>query len=247
MLLAVPLLSTGCLKCDMLLELAADGSGYMEVTYSISENAVAQLNSMLKLGKHLDQVSAETPTAPLEDPKLMLFLDPDENKIRDELSKYKKYGLKLDKLRVKSRNARRTVDIRLEFKNIAEVAKADFFSDIGFSLYRRKSGDLVFFRRNMNADNPNKNILADEAAQKMVAPILEGFEVTVKIHTPGKVLDSNAQSHGLTSATWSFIQDTDPKAFQKLQEQEYIILMDGSGVTIPDIKVVTEKQKVPEQ
>ncbi len=242
LLLALPFLSTGCLKCDILLELSPDGSGSLESTYSVTESATAQLKAMLKLSQQLGQISTGVQADP-KDPEMMIFLDPNEGRIRKKLAKYKKYGLTLDKLRIKSRNARHTVDIKLKFEDIAKVAQADFFSDIGFSLYRRKSGDLVFFRHNLNAGNPNKELLASTDAQEMIAPILEGFDVNVKVLTPGRVLDSNAHTRSVRSATWSFDQDKDPSAFQKLQSQEYIILIESTGITIPDIRIVTEKKK----
>jgi hypothetical protein len=240
-LLAVPLLCSGCLKCEVILDIQKDGKGSIEASYSVSENAVAQLNSMVKLSKQLNQMSADSAKKDLKDPELLLFLDPDEKKIRARLAEYKKFGLEIDKLRVKTRNSWRSVDLRLEFDDLAEVAKADFFSEIGFSLYKRKSGDYVFFRQNFNAGNPNAAIVKDPSAQRLISPILEGFEVTVKVHTPTRVVDTNADSSGLTSATWTFRQDKDPQSFQKLQNQEYIILMDGSGISIPDIKIVKKE------
>lgn len=241
LLLTLSLFATGCLKCDILLALSPDGSGYIESSYSITENATSQIRSMVKLGKQLDMVTSSVSSEPTRNPEMMLFLDPDENQIRKELAKYEKFGLVVNKLRVRSRNSTRFVDIRLDFKDIAKVAQADVFADIGFSLYRRKSGDLVFFRRNLNAGNPDKDILDSPEAQRMIAPILEGFNVTVKVHTPGRILDSNAHTRALKSATWTFDQDKDPKAFQNLQSQEYIILIDSTGITIPDIKIETKK------
>ncbi len=239
--LLIPALCTGCLKGELLLEIDKHGSGSLEASYSITENAVAQLKSMVDLAHRLEDMSLGKSKAPEPDPGILLFLDPDEQKIRAELAKYEKSGLKLDKLRVRSRNARRSVDLRLKFNDIIDVARADFFADIGFSLYRRKSGDLVFFRKSMNENNPQKGVLADESAQRLIAPILEGFMITVKIHPPGRILESNATSAGLNSATWVFDQDKDPRAFHRLQNQEYIMLIEGEGITIPDIKIVTSK------
>ena len=244
-LLAAPLLFSGCLKCEVLLDLDKSGSGSLETSYSISENAVAQLKSMVKLSKQLGQMSGESAESTLKNPELLLFLDPSEEKLLARLNQYKKFGLEVDKLRVKSRNSWRSVDLRVEFDSIAEIAKTDFFPNIGFSLYKRKSGDYVFFRQNFNAGNPNKSVVQTPSAQRLITPIIEGFDVTVKVHTPTRVLDTNADSRGLNSATWIFDQDKDPKSFQRLQNQEYIILLDGAGMAIPDIKIV--EKKGPEQ
>jgi len=230
----------GCLKADLMLEIGKDGSGSLEASYTITENSIAQLNSMVNLSHQLNKIGLGTSEKPAADPEILLFLDPDENRIRSNLAKYEKHGLKIDKLRVRSRNSQRSVDLRLNFDNIAEVAKADFFADNGFSLYRRKSGDMLFHRKSMNADNPDKDALLDPEAQKMVAPILGGFMVTVKVLTPGRVLETNADSSGLKSATWIFDQDRDAKAFQRLQNQTYMILIEGADITIPDIRIVTQ-------
>ena len=236
----LPFLFTGCLKCDILLELSPDGSGSIESTYSVSENAIAQLNAMVKLGKQLDEISGDQSREALKDPEIMLFLNADKDKIRARLAPYEKNGLVLDKLRVRSRNAWRTVDIRLEFDDIAKLAKADFFKDIGFEFYRRQSGNYVLKRPSMNADNPNNETVNNADARRLMAPVLEGFEMTVKVHTPGRVLESTAPGGGAglsSAATWVFDLEKDPKAFQKLQDQEFIILIDGTGVNIPDIKL----------
>ena len=237
-ILAAPVLITGCLKADLLLDLKQDGSGYLEAEYTLSETSINQIKSMVKLSQDLDKVSLGKSQKQPPDPAMLLFLDPDETKIRSELEKYSKFGLSVNKLRVRSSSGQRTVDMKLEFNSIADLARADFFSDIGFSLYRQKSGDLVFHRKSMGENKSAANIFDDENARRLIAPILEGFMVTVRIQPPGRILESNADSSGVSSATWTFDQEKDAKAFQRLQNQEFTMLIDSTGVKIPDIKIV---------
>lgn len=235
----IPLvICSGCLKCDLTLDITKNGAGFIEVNYSISENAVSQLNALANVTKQLDAVSGRKPETVLKDPDMMLFLTPEEDKLRKRLSVYKKNGLTIDKLRVSSNNAWRNVELRLNFLNIADVARADFFPDAGFSLYRRSNGSYVFLRKSISEAAKNKNILLTADTQRLIAPILEGFDVSIRIHTPGRILDSNAHSKAVASATWTFDQERDPSAFQKLQKQEFVILIDGTDVKIPDIKIV---------
>lgn len=238
-LTSLPLLiSSGCLKCDMILDLTKDGSGSIEVNYSISENSIAQLDTFAKLTRQLDAVSGKQPDAVLKDPDMMLFLRPEEEKLRKRLSAYQKNGLTIDKLRVSSNNSWRNVDLRLKFLNIADVARADFFADAGFSLYKNSKGNYIFLRKSMSESSRGKTTLLNPDTQKLAAPMLEGFHFSVKIHTPGRVLESNAHDKSVTSVTWNFDQDRDSAAFQKLQNQEFAILIDGTDVKIPDIKIV---------
>lgn len=238
-LISLPLLtSTGCLKGDLLLDITKDGSGSIEVNYSISENAISQLDALSKLSIQLDTVSGRQPAVLLKDPDMMLFLRPEEDKIRKRLAVYQKNGITIDRLRVNSNNSIRNVDLRLKFLNITDVARADFFPDAGFSLYKNDKGNYIFLRKSMSESGRGKTTLLNPDMQKLAAPVTEGFSVSIKVHTPGRVLESNAHDKGVASATWTFDQERDPAAFQKLQNQEFAILIEGKDVRIPDIKIV---------
>jgi len=105
------LLSAGCLKCDMILDLAKDGSGSLEVNYSISENSISQLDAFAQLTRQLDAVSGKQPDALLKDPDMLLFLRPEEEQLKKRLSAYQKNGLTVEKLRVSSNNARASASL----------------------------------------------------------------------------------------------------------------------------------------
>lgn len=232
--------ASGCLKGSFTLDINRDRSGSFEANYAVSETAISQISSLIQVSRQLEALSSSVKRNEQKE-DIMLFLNPDETRLRQLISRYEKDGVRLDKLKIRSKDSRRSVDLRVEFTDIVKLAKTDFFPDIGFSLYRKPSGDYIFFRKNLASEQSSADILKTPEMQRLINPFLSGMEVSVKLRAPGRILQTNAHNHGLKSATWIFEHDKNPGAFEALQKQEYIAVIDGSELSIPDIRIVKAK------
>lgn len=125
--------------------------------------------------------------------------------------------------------------MKLTFKNLANVAKADFFQKNGFSLSKTADGNYTLQRE---AANGNVNLLSPDMV-KLFSPMLAGFNVALNVSVPGKILKTNAHktSPQTNTATWSYDYDKAPNAFSAIQNQSFSIVFDGKGLNLPTITV----------
>jgi hypothetical protein len=232
----VLLATTGCLKVDQALSIRKDCSGTYEVNYSISEQAISQIKAMLKLQEQLTKLSGQPAERTRMDELWEVFLDPTEAGLRQEIQKYANYGIALSQLKVDTRNAWRYVNAKLAYKNLADVARADFFKEIGFSLTKNSDGSYLLHRPKETSQVQAARDLSDPNTERMLTPILGGFRVATKINTPGRILKTNAPERLAFTALWDFDFDKDPNAILALQNLEINIVFDGSGLDLPAIQ-----------
>ena len=229
-------LAAGCIKLNESLTLKEDGSGSLDVTYSIAEQTITQLKAMNKLRDQLAIVSGDPSDVAAKDDLSALFMDPVEDSMRKRLKGYEKFGITAPTVRVESRNAGRYVTLKLLFDNLANAAKADFFQEHGFFLSKNAKGNYLLNRPAEAPDGSTSMDFSDPESVKLLTPLLGGFKVVIKVNTPTKILDSNATEKAARSATWSFDFDKDPKAVLALQRQAFTVLFDGTGASLPAVK-----------
>ena len=232
----------GCIKSDTTITLNSDGSGVLEASYEISEVAVNQIKAMNKLREQMSQINGPNESFALLHPIAVALFDPEESSLRRIFTKYSGNGIKIEKLRVDKRDQWRSVVLKLPFNNITNVAKADFYPDYGFSLIKRKDGNYLIKRRSEASGNRITGFLNTSANSKLLASVLSGFKVVVKVIVPSKVLDSNASTKGLYSAVWSFDYDKDVNAFTALQNQDFTVMFDGKTINLPQILFKGDKE-----
>lgn len=236
MMLAV----SGCIKVDHTLTLEKNGSGNFELLYSIPEQTVSQMKSMFRLRDQMNTVLGQAMPPTMEDEFEQAFFDPSEEKITRLVKKYEKFNIKMDTLKVETRNAVRNITIKLAFADLSQVAKADFFPRHGFSLFRNKDESYTFSRL---PDSDQTTLLKPHAtipeASGLLTPVLSGFRVALKVNTPGKILESNASRKTLYNAAWIFDFDKDPNAVEALQNQSMKIVFDGKGSHLPEVRQAT--------
>jgi len=235
-LVALLILATGCLKVDQTLSINDDGSGSLQVEYSVSEQAISQLRAMRKLTQQMAAATGEQAAAIPKDDRAYMLLDPQKQSLTAELEKLKPYGVTVDELEVETRNARRNVRVQLRFKSLAEVAKSDWFVEYGFLLYKGPRGNYVFDRPASGTGDDSVMDFSSPEMVRLLNPLLTGFSVISKVRTPGVILRTNAHRHSQHVAQWQFDFDEDPNALVGLQNQRMLILFEGRGVTLPTIK-----------
>lgn len=232
----LPLLAAGCLNMDQTITLNKDGSVAIETTYALSEKAITQFRAMYRLrdrmktvaeGGAIDEEDAGRPPA---------LLDPVEERLTRELDKYKPYGLTVDKLKIRSRNAWREVQLAVRIDNLEEFAKTDFFKTYGFELARTTDGNYVLSRtREVEKPKLQRN---DPETQKLISSVLSGFKATVRVNTPGRVLRTNGDRTSLFGVTWVFNFERNPDALWAAENQSMIILFEGDDdIYLPEISL----------
>lgn len=227
LILALTMLTGGCLKLEETFTIRPDGSASLDLIYAISEQAVMQMKAVLKVRDQLAYLSGEEPAA--ADPWSGLFLNPVEDQLRRELKKYEKLGIVVDRLKVEARDNWRHVQLKVTCKSLADLARTDFFPEYGFSLSKDADGAYVFFRDRENRDGASSGSIPDPETLKLMTPVLGGFNTVFKVNTPGRITKSNAHAKSLYGAAWEFSYDKDPNAVTRLQDQQFKITFEGKG------------------
>ncbi|MBT3296263.1 MAG: hypothetical protein HN919_02260 [Verrucomicrobia bacterium] len=225
--------SAGCIKLTQTLTLEADGSGTIEIDYSIPEETVTQVSGMIKLATELAKASGE-PAPHDEHSYLGLLLNPSENRIRQKVTSYKIDGLALKEVKVESRDGSRDVNMLLSFQRITDLAQTDFFAEQGFALTRLPNGKHYrLTRKGAGAPAESPVDLNDPDVVRMLSPVLGGFEATVGVKTPGNILQANTTRRSRRQAVWNFDFNRDPKAFRDFYGKQLIVVFDGVGLSLP--------------
>ena len=228
--------ASGCLRLEQTLTLKEDGSGTFECTCAVPEETLSQLRAAAKIEHEMARAANEAgPATPRKDYIDMFLYDSDEQ-IRKELGTLKKYGITVTRLKVEGREARRQMELALQFQNLADVAKTDFFKEYGFSLTKNKDGDYVLQRPPPVREKVDMPDLTKTENARLITPLLAGFFVQVKVNTPSRILRTNAHNKSTRTAVWTFDYDNKPDAFMAVQTEGLGIVFEGKGLKIPEIQ-----------
>jgi len=239
--LAFPLLlvlTPGCIWYEQALTLRENGSGRLEVNYSISEQTIEQLRAIYKLREDMDAIDDMKTEFTLGQQYLHMYLEPDEGAIRQDLESYKRYGLSIEKLTVESRGAARHVKLKLTFDNLAKIAQIPIMKQYGLSLSKNADGDYVMVRAPTDTSPLPETDLSTEEATRVLSPLLSGFHVSIKVTVPGAIRTTNAPKRSRRTAAWVFDFSDDPYALRTLQRVSPAIIFDGTNAKLQEIKQV---------
>jgi hypothetical protein len=232
LLLALLALSAGCIDFTETLTLNDDGSGLMDITYALPEETVTQITGMMKLADELAKVSDQEPPGDSHS-YLELLLNPSEKRIRRKIESYSIDGLAVKNMKVESRDGSRQVTFQLTFERITDLAKTDFFADQGFTLSRIQGGNYRLLRKGMKAPSEQPVDLNDPQIVRMLTPILGGFNATIGVKTPGRILQANTTRRSLRQAVWNFEFNRDAEDFRSFYTKDLVVVFDGSGLSLP--------------
>lgn len=228
----------GCVKLEEDLTIRADGSGTLDLNFSVSEDTIGQIEAMRRLARDLESASSQAPPPTATYDFSRLLLNPVLGEIEGKLAEYTAHGVAVEKLELKSREAGREARIRVRFKSLAEAARTDFFRQYGFSLSRQKDGSYRIHR------GPHlKEPVAtgeDPDADRTLTPLMAGFRVSLTVHTPSAVRSASTPNRSLYAATWSYEFDKNPNALSALQAQDFDLIFEGEDVKLPDIQWALE-------
>ena len=111
----------GCLKLDEALTLRPDGSGVVEVKYSMSEESIIQFRAMMLLKDQLMSVQGGNGVSFEQTEMNRVFLSGSEEQVRTELRRYDKFGVKVDTLKIQSVDGWRQTHLVLLFDSLAKL------------------------------------------------------------------------------------------------------------------------------
>lgn len=223
--------STGCIKTEHKLTIEPDGGVTYKLEHSISEHAIVQLKAMDKLRVQLAKAGSDEITTDNNHPLFRAFLDPNADEIRKELKPFESVGVRIKKLEVDARSGWAQVEMALEADNLAKVAETDFFKEHGFNIKRQTNKEgkeqLVFSRDAHVEANGTIVPTLSKKEEKELIPILGGFETSIKITVPGRIVNSTAFGTTLYTASWEFDFDREANALIALQRQPLRIVFES--------------------
>lgn len=230
------LLACGCIKLDHTLTLAKDGSGSVEMNITIPHKSVTQLSAMLKLKKELDKANEATESFSTSEKICQAVLEGTLEDIAKAFKPYEEYGITLSRKKVENSPDVRSVYLKIDFPDIQKASQSDIFAMYGFSIAKKEDGNYVITRPSDARDRKGPAVVAKTNEDLNTNAILDGFEVVIRVRTPGAILKTNAQRTSTYTAVWNFDMSVDENALYNLQNQNFGIVFDGRDVSIPEIK-----------
>ncbi|MCX7007420.1 MAG: hypothetical protein NTY53_09270, partial [Kiritimatiellaeota bacterium] len=74
--------------------------------------------------------------------------------------------------------------------------------------------------------------VAADDSNPLVAELFKGFRTTLRVTTPGRVIDGNAAQSEGTTAAWRFDFDQDAQAVAKLLQRPIRVTFEGRGLNL---------------
>lgn len=225
----------GCVNVDQTLTLEKDGSGTVDLTYSMSEESISEWQDVARNMLDASGSGSSAPVMPFD------FSDED---IRNDFKEFERDGVTLRSLRTEARNGWRSRRLLIGFKSLSGLAKAGFLGDRNISLARNPQGNYVFTQQVGREGNlpPELAAFTEESADSLFSGMMQGFKAVIRVRTPGRILETNAPEKSDRQAGWTFDLERDPEALQKVQEASLRIVFEGKGLDIPTFRSGSAKR-----
>jgi hypothetical protein len=232
---ALLLLATGCLKFQEELIIKDNGSGTLELNYSIAEQMITQIQAMNKLRETLDTQSASNTAQKVSLDWTKFLFDPQKDEIVAKLKEYEPLGIASEKVEIKSRDIRRDVNVKIRFNSLDSLVKTDFFREFGFAITKHPSGAYIFERAPAAGTEAVRPDFSNPETVRMISPLMSGFNVSLSISTPGRIIDTTGTTAGPYTTAWSYDYDQNPNALTALRNQRFRVAFDGTGLVLPQV------------
>jgi hypothetical protein len=227
-------LSSGCIQLDYTLSLEKDGSGRVDLVYTVPEYLVAQIKAMHDLENELASLAGEADAPPWEDQFIGFFFEPSEEALRQKLKTYERAGVSVKKLKVSRGAGLVNVRLKAAFRSLGDLASTDFFSQYGFSLCRNRAGNYEFERTSRHAGTRSPPRVLDAGSRKALASMLAGFRVVLSLEVPGRILEANTSKREMNRATWVYDAGAEEDPLLSLQYHRMTAVFEGTGVRLPE-------------
>ncbi len=230
-LLALLALAAGCINVEQNLTIHKDGSGVIDLTYGMSEETLSRLGSMAAMSGLADDGASEVSNP----------FDQTEAEIREEFKDYAGSGVTLESVKTETRGGWRYRTMVIRFKNLKGLADVGFLSDQNVALVKNEQGNYVLTQNVTSSAAQNQGLpeIGDVSSDPVMAELMKGFRVVMRIKTPSPILETNAPRKTADTATWILDLQEDPKALDKAQRLSIRVVFDGKGVNIPSFKQIS--------
>lgn len=212
---AVSIGFVGCIKVDQTLNINSDGSGSLSMSYSMQESMIQQMEAMAAMD---GEENGDTD------------FDFDEENVKKELGQLEEHGITVKSVKSEVKDGWRTMNIELEFEDIAQLTKTDFYDEETFRISKNEAGNYVIQTLAEEMDHADEEMSA--AMMQSMAPMFAGMRIAQHINVPGDIVKSNATKVDGQTASWIYDIDEDPTVIQKMQKMTIELEFDGSGVDI---------------
>jgi len=226
---------TGCIEMTHELRIGRDGAAVYQLQYAITETAISQFKALETLARDMALAEGRSAGGLTLDPLLRVFLDPRDDALTAALEPYREAGLVIDELRVRSREARRQVDLRVSVRDLRLLEDTGFFQAHGFELRHEGEGRYSFRRRPVIDEALWAGIDVDAESRRQLEPLLGGFRCAVNVTVPGRITSSTSHRTRLQTATWEYDFATMPDVLLRLQKQAFRVVFEGVERPLPEI------------
>ena len=224
---------SGCIHVEQSLTLNGDGSGTLDVTYGMSKENIAQMQEMSKQAVEDGGTNDTEKASPF---------DFNEADIRADFKEYEQHGVTLSSVRTEETNNWKFVYLKIAFQNLEGLSHTEFVSDRTVTLVKNEAGHYVYRQAVANPEEELPEGTDQASVNDMMSGFMKGFHAVMKVHTPGKILTTNAGASDEQSATWDFDLEKDPTALQRAQKLDIQVEFDGAGLNIPEYRPVTPEK-----
>ena len=219
---------TGCLKVDQTLTIKADGSGELDMSYSMQESTIRQMEQMAKM-----QASQGDPESQADGDQFEF----NEAALRKQLEPYEEQGVEIIAIDSKTAEGWKTMHVRLGFKDLDALMKTDSMQDSNLSIKKNDAGNYLLLQKSgedVADDGTGEQDMTPEMLQQM-APMFAGMKIVQRIKVPGKIINSNASEVKGKTASWIYDVDKDPSVINKIRKLRMEIEFEGKGLDLKEI------------
>lgn len=220
---------TGCIKVDQTLTLDKDGSGTLDIRYGMSEQAIAQLEAMEKMGEAMEESGGEAIDMESDTP---FDLDFDEAEVREEFESKGLEGVELVSAESTTADGWRYMDLKVSFDNLEALKQTDFFDDSELSLSKDAEGNYVLAQRSTNGEAGDDMDEMDPKMLKQMAAMFAGMRIANHFVVPTEIIETNATEVDGRSAAWIYDIENDPAILTQLQDFNMRVVFSSEGASI---------------
>lgn len=193
---------------------------------------MAQIDSAVGLARQMDAAAGSNVVAgadrDLENP---LFFE--EDRISRAFRKYRDGGVTLDAVKVSVREGWKYADLTISFRSLDALSRLWLFENSVITVKRTPEGNYLLYQQPVNFAGDVD--LRDPAVMRDLGPLLSGFQVSVKIESPARVMDSNALRQADRTVQWDANLDRDPASLGRLQAGGLYVVLNGSEITLSEV------------
>ena len=218
-------LAAGCVQLEQDLTLKADGSCTINIAYAAPEG---EQTMMQQAARAMLQQALPASGGGNRMPQ-----DMSDAEIKKQFEAYARHGVKLEQLSTERKAGRVIRRGVISFKALDGLARA-LLPDRTVALTRDARGNYQLVQQSGGEKTMAGRIgaLAADDANPLVAELFKGFRATLRVTTPGKLLDGNAAQMEGATAVWRFDFDRDAQAVTKLLQRPMRLSFAGSGLKL---------------